>query len=101
MSFAKFLLTEAEKKVNFKTFATMSKAVEGQIKTVEGIIDGESFKQSGNANLAGLLNKLVGNLVKVTESLEKIAVQFGEQKVVEKEAQPFKKKIDSFVKAAK
>ena len=72
MSFKKFLITEADKKVSAKQFTSLCKTLDTQYTSIQKILDTETIRMSGNPNVSGMLNKLQGAIQKACELCVKV-----------------------------
>lgn len=93
MSFKKFLITEAEKKISAKQFTTLCKTLDTQYGAIQKILDDEAIKMSGNPNVSGMLNKLQGAIQKAAELCVKVVETIEERQAAEKLVFPQAKKM--------
>ena len=97
MSFKKFLITEAEMKVNAKEYISLCKTLEGALAKIDKTLDSDAIKMSGNPNVSGMLNKLKGKLVCALDLAVEVVTVIGERKEAEKLEFPHAKKMSDRV----
>jgi hypothetical protein len=96
MSFAKFLLTEAESKRAVNYFVDLQKKIEKIIEDINKMKEKKEVVESGNVNLIAGMNKVGASLGVVCIDINDL-VQTVIPLKVEKEEKPNKKKMEKYL----
>ena len=100
MSFQKFLITEAEKKVCATMYTSLCKNLQSQIDKIQKALDSDVMRMSGNPNVSGMMNKLQGNLQVACDTCCQLITAISDRQESEKLELPNKKKMKKKVNEA-